>query len=319
MPACIVLQATPAFAISMTLPGGTTVNPPMPRHSPAPALVATLPVSGMPAAAATPGTANPSFAGSAAMDLSSTTAAINAAGLLQNNRTVNIRAGGRVQRITTDTPLTPAQYVAVRQVLASGRQNLILDAAGAATGGRFGLNSLQQTMLSSLVIPNKVTGVERAAQRSLDIAGDLSLQGTLLILPGGIRGFSLNVDSLNIAPGGALISKLSTLNINVNSGHVTNAGAINALSGSLTFTAPRAVDLIVDNCGGAISARNNINFRASDCDGSAATQISGGTLSARAINFSGGRAAPSTDLSTELMVSSMFPPAQPPSPRQRER
>src|SRR5262249_20710960 len=62
------------------------------------------------------------------------------AGSLGDTQPVAIRVGNRIMTVSPGTLLTPAEQVALRQVLDSGRQTLILSAAGTARGGTLQLN-----------------------------------------------------------------------------------------------------------------------------------------------------------------------------------
>ncbi len=115
--------------------------------------------------------------------------------------------GGAEKTITPGSHVTPAELVAVQQVLGRGNQRLVLDAAGAAVGGAFRLSSLAQTQLSSLVIPAGVVGIGRAG-RGVDVTGNLTAAGVLLGV-GRASDFSINAGNVSVAPGGSITTVIT--------------------------------------------------------------------------------------------------------------
>ena len=81
--------------------------------------------------------------------------------LLQDVGTVQIIEGGKTKTVDAGAQITAAEYVAVKQVLSSGSQQLALDHEGRASGGMVDLNALtfnnQAMKASSLVVPRGVT------------------------------------------------------------------------------------------------------------------------------------------------------------------
>ena len=102
------------------------------------------------------------------LDLSSKVQSIRAGSdvFKSSGGSATINVGGTAKTIAQGSQITPAELVAVQQVLTRGTQRLVLDAAGAAIGGSFRLSSVTQSQLASLVIPAGVVAIGRAAMAS---------------------------------------------------------------------------------------------------------------------------------------------------------
>jgi len=74
-------------------------------------------------------------------------------GHLLHGQIVDINVGGSQLTVNANTELTPAEKMAVMQVLRTGQQALLLDSQGSADGGTLTLGSRLSAHLSSLVIP----------------------------------------------------------------------------------------------------------------------------------------------------------------------
>src|ERR1051325_1473014 len=68
------------------------------------------------------------------IDLSSTQTAVSA-GQMNGFTPINISSGGNQQAVTASSMLTPAENVALYQVLHGGQQLLVIGAQGNAVGG----------------------------------------------------------------------------------------------------------------------------------------------------------------------------------------
>jgi hypothetical protein len=113
------------------------------------------------------------------MDLSSTTRSLSASALGLAN-TVNINVGGAVRSVGAGDVLTPAELMAVSQVMSGGIQSLKLGADGNAVRGRFTLSSDMAAQLTGLVIPVGVKLVQDfGALASLSFSGDLVNSGRI--------------------------------------------------------------------------------------------------------------------------------------------
>lgn len=88
-----------------------------------------------------------------------------------------INVGGHVQFFNQGAMVTPAQFLAAQQALQAGRQALQVGSNGAASGGRFFLNSAAQSPLQGIVIPTNVTAI--AVNAVAPIYGDLVNAGTI--------------------------------------------------------------------------------------------------------------------------------------------
>ena len=213
------------------------------------------------------------------LDLSSQNRSVQAS-QLHPDQTVQINAGGQQTTVTYGQLVTPAQLVAINQVLNTGQQTIQLGALGNATGGTFVLSSLGGQTLNSLVVPTGVTVIhDFGGNANLNLSGNLvnggtfyaissnpamtsaiinaanilNNQGGLLttVLPqGGLSGFSNLSSSLNLT--------LNALNNIVNSGTITSSGNLTALAGgSITNALPAGIagNLPV------MQALNNLNLQ----------------------------------------------------------
>src|SRR5262249_1017312 len=106
----------------------------------------------IPAAFADPVTGN--------LNLSSTTASVNPSGLSGSTRSVTINVGGKAMPVTSSSVLTPAQNLAVSQILSTGRQTISINAAGAAVGGTMSFTQSVANTIGNVSIPK---GVRAAA------------------------------------------------------------------------------------------------------------------------------------------------------------
>src|SRR5262249_32854554 len=148
---------------------------------------------------------------------------------------------GRTTRtVTTSDMLTPAELVALQQVLSGGDQSLHLGRFGNAVRGSFQLDSISQT-ISELVIPKNVTLFhDFATGTTLNIAGDLTNAGKIRAFSSSGAVSTANFSATNIFNlQGALLTTVSPdingaidkLNLNlaavqdiVNLGTISSAG-----------------------------------------------------------------------------------------------
>lgn len=165
---------------------------------------------------------------------------------------VVIQTGESSRDIGAGSLLTPAENVAAQQVLATGRQTLLLDIAGKAVGGSFNLSGLGS--LSSLSVPGGVTAIHDFASTggALNIGGDFSNFGrffgvstlarvsnasisannifnrqdgllSTVIPAGGLPGFSNLIINLDLS--------LDAVNDVINEGTIASAGRLNISAG----------------------------------------------------------------------------------------
>ncbi len=224
------------------------------------------------------------------LNLASTQPSMAASLLIRGGNGVNINAGGSTQFITPNMLLTPAQFVALSQVVANRPQSLNIDASGAATGGAFALTGFNRSVLSELVIPENVSATNRNNSHGLLVTGFAGIGGSLLNTVGSSPRFLLSAGTLSIASTGQLISQTPRNSIIATTGNIANAGLISVPHGSITFGAPDSVDLVFNNAGGRVEAPNgSISFRSPSTSTTALTSITGGTLAAQNINVFGGK------------------------------
>jgi hypothetical protein len=209
------------------------------------------------------------------LDLSSTDKTVSASSI-NGFQGANIDVGGVSQAITPDHLLTPAEYVALSQVLATGSQSLLLSAQGNAVGGSFNIG---HSDISHLIIPQGVDAIYDAAILSnLGISGNLNNAGNLYaissnpeitianiaanniynqiggllttVLPtNGISGYSNLVNSLSL--------NLMALNNIINAGTISSAGNLTASAGG---TITNALPVGINGAGPIMQAMNNLNL-----------------------------------------------------------
>jgi hypothetical protein len=204
-----------------------------------------------------------------ALDLTSTTASAPAPQSM--NGPVAIKVGNGVQQVLPGQMLTPAQAVAVKQVLNSGAQSLTIGASGNAVGG-----SMQLTgNVAALNIPQNVTvirdfGVDGIAQ----LAGNLTNAGTFFAVstnPAVTNAFIEAQNILNqrgatitsLLPAGGLPgfeNAIGNLGLSLSAQNlISNRGTISS-AGDLSLQAPKIMN--VSDAGGpaaVMSAQNNLN------------------------------------------------------------
>ncbi len=207
-------------------------------------------------------------------DLSSTNRTLQAPVNLGDNN-ISIRSGTGSRVIDAQSLLTPAERLAVWQVISTGAQTIRLGMNGNAIGGSFSLSPKFNFDISSLVIPKGVTSFSSVS--NLNILGDLTNSGALRIsnLIGGAT-----ISAANIVNNyGALISSATALNL-IAAGSITNYGQITGAN-SLTFTAGNTISNIghagLANAG-VITAANGLNLVSSNIVNSGALTTIAGNL-----------------------------------------
>jgi hypothetical protein len=193
------------------------------------------------------------------LDLTSGNTSLPASGALGRSASATIQIGnGRPTTITQNSGnLTPAEYLAVLQVVSGTKQSIQIGSSGAATGGSFLTSSVSN--LSSLVIPQGVKAFDTAS--NLSLSGNLSNSGTLYALATGKTQTTDVISALNIsnaasglitliAPvgtvaGSALSSNivglsLSATNTLTNYGTISSSGALNLSAGTSIINSSQA-------------------------------------------------------------------------------
>lgn len=191
------------------------------------------------------------------LDLSSTTAD-RTAGFL-GNRSVNINVGGSELTLTGSSVLTAAQRQAAIQVVRTGQQSLVINSQGSAVGGSITIGSRMASQISNLIIPQGVSVTAFSQTGTMNLTGDLSNNGSLLLGTRNptISNFSLNANNINVGAQGTIstilpssgqyFSGTSTLGLNltarnnfVNAGAITTNGSLNiAAGGSIVNALPQ--------------------------------------------------------------------------------
>lgn len=224
-------------------------------------------------------------AGHSDLDLSSSNRTIMAG----NDQSGTITVGGSTVTVTPGFMLTPAESVALSQVLGGGAQNLVIDAAGRAVGGQF---TLSASNFANLVIPTGVTAVHDFGNSGgLNLSGNLSnsgsfyavssnlnlstaiinaqnisnLQGGLLttVLPqGGLAGFGNLFSGLSL--GLNALQNISNYGVISSAGNLSMAagGTISNLGSGALMSATQNLNIQTASLinSGAIAAQNNINI-----------------------------------------------------------
>src|SRR5262249_43321351 len=122
------------------------------------------------------GAMSPTLPGQLNLDLSSTLRTLSAPAQLAG-QTVTIRTGSTNMLVDGQTTLTPAERVAVWQVLKTKTQSIQLGQLGNAIGGQLVLGSWLNKTISNLVIPSSVTTIDQST--SINIASVLVNSGAL--------------------------------------------------------------------------------------------------------------------------------------------
>jgi len=105
--------------------------------------------------------------------------------LLADGASVTIKVGGETKTVNAGSQVTAAEYVAVKQVLADGKQDVTINASGIATGGTVDLGqvSAQRNNMKSegLTVGEGVTAVGNLSKNSnFRLNGDLNNFGTVV-------------------------------------------------------------------------------------------------------------------------------------------
>lgn len=207
------------------------------------------PVNGAPAQPAASTAVAPS---PIALDLASTARSLTAPNLLGSGA-ANIMVNGVARSVTAQTMITPAERLAVYQVLSTGAQSLLLGAGGNAVGGRFLIGPNFSQYVSSLVVPPGVTAVNLLTSSStFNLKGNLINAGNLFVASSNPAFSAANISATNINNlQGALLSSvlpaagipgvtsavphlslnLSAINDFINAGTIKSAGNLSISAG----------------------------------------------------------------------------------------
>ena len=231
------------------------------------------------------------------LDLSSKNKTVSAGNL--GGGTAAIKVGGQMMNVTGSTLLTPAENLAVQQILGGGQQSIVLSTLGNATGGTFNIGGTFNSYASSITIPTGVTAIQNAAHNAnLVLTGNLINSGSLygVSTNPSITSMVINAQNIFNMQGGLISTVLpsgglpgitganSNLNLSLNAvTNLVNAGSI-VCSGNLSLSAGGAIMNTLP--AGATGARPVIQA-AGDLNLMASQVVNAGTLSSLAgnINF----------------------------------
>lgn len=186
---------------------------------------------------------------------------------------VTIEVGGEKKNVYAGSKVTAAEYVAVKQVL-GGKQEIVINGSGVATGGTVDLNNLAATRnnmkASGLTVASGVTAIgDLAKDSSFRINGDLNNFGSVYAVASEKGRHSGDISAVNITNNeGALISsaggskvgnKADAIDLSLNADqNFSNFGTITS-SGDLNITAGGAIK----NTGNA-TAKDNLSLNSAD-------------------------------------------------------
>lgn len=204
------------------------------------------------------------------LDLTSSAANITIGDkLIKNGSFVTIEVGGEKKNVYAGSKVSAAEYVAVKQVLAGGKQDLTVNSSGIATGGTVDLGQVAATRntmkADSLTVASGVTAVgDLDKQSNFRLSGDLNNFGSVYAVNSGNtkRGADIHADNITNNEG-ALISsnagsqfgnQQSSIDLSLTADkNFTNNGTIES-SGNLTITGGNSV-----KNANSVSAHNNVN------------------------------------------------------------
>ncbi len=210
------------------------------------------------------------------LDLSSSNATLTAGHIL-HGQMVSLNIGSTHLSVNADTKLTPAEYLAVKQIELTGQQSLLLDAQGTASGGTVVIGQHLSQLISNLVIPHGVTVIDLTRSGTLNLTGNITDNGSLYIESRNplLNTLTLNANNINVQGQGILsdiipVSTLASLpfglsnlnsnlnlNLNLNAlNNITNTGTISS-GGSLTLSSGSGT---INNSGLVASNKGNINI-----------------------------------------------------------
>ncbi|MBX9686832.1 MAG: hypothetical protein K2X27_09030, partial [Candidatus Obscuribacterales bacterium] len=172
---------------------------------------------------------------------SSAPVTINVGGTIGANGVVQ---GGTSTTITPGQMLTPAQYIAVQQVIHTGQQTLLISGQGDAIGGYANFRPSYASNIGSLTVPQNVAinSIGFNSSTPLNILGATNIMGSVFNLQTAPNITSvLNLGSLNISSGGLLSGYLpSNANLlgNVFASNGMNLNVVNSIVNQGTITTP---------------------------------------------------------------------------------
>lgn len=239
------------------------------------------------------------------LDLGSVEKTVSAASVRSFQR-ATIRVGSGFRQLTPQDMLTPAENLALQQVLMTGRQSLRLDDLGQAVAGRVNLSAVLPSAvlggdISNLVIPQGVRVVsDFAAVGSLDLSGNLSNSGHLFVFSSNNQVGVAALSSTNIynnatgvissslsggfssrmadgMSGAPLDLSLTALNEFVNAGTIISSGNLSVSANSITNSSG-------SNTSAVMQAGGNVNLAANSINNSGLISSVNGNMNVQALN-----------------------------------
>jgi YVTN family beta-propeller protein len=237
--------------------------------------------------------------GTANLDLTSTKANLSAPAAAVND-SLKILVGGSKEAITRSTLLTPAEMVAVSQLLSTGHQSLVIGTRGNAVGGTLSIGNALANSLINLVVPRRVEVLD--AVGALHLSGDLTNSGKIEFTGGSRSTLSasdiFNYGSITSSVSLALIAgkivntgliSASNGDLNLRSGNITNAGTLAAITGNLNINTLSPMDIVINNSGGTLQAlQGDINVRDASYRGLNNLTLNGGNVFSNNLNLYSG-------------------------------
>jgi len=239
-----------------------------------------------------------------------------------------VKTGNEDRVVTAGSQVSAAEFVALQQVIADGKQDLILDANGRGIDGQFSIDSIASGGTSihakSLVVPSSVDATGNLSRSSdFRLTGDLVNNGNVH-LTDKANGSSIAARVI-VNNSGATVSSLGDLNLSasrdlLNDGSIASEGKITLSAGNrisnagsiaaqtdLNFMSPRirnsgilssqqnisfdtasASSIIIDSVGGRISTAGDINVRTANFTAKVDTTFTGGEWLSDSVNIYSG-------------------------------
>jgi hypothetical protein len=243
---------------------------------------------------------------------------------LQSPTQAPIQVGGQVRHLNQGDRVTPAELAALNQIIATGRQNLVLTPGGSAAGGQVNLRTDLSNAVSNLIIPQGVTAlVDFSRISTFETTGNLVNSGRLFAFSQEPKSNIAIFESQSITnsasgllssrlPFGLLegISPISQVDLRLSanseilnagtiessrsitlvsgSGKISNSGTIQAHAGNLNLNGSQLADLTIFGAGGKFQASTAINVRDANYAGFRGTTLAGGDYLSQALNLHGG-------------------------------
>ncbi len=184
------------------------------------------------------------------------------AALLGNFNQLTIDVGGKSTVLNVNTSLTDAEYVAAGQVLAGGKQTLVINKEGIASGGSLSLNTNSLSLIDSamggtihsLDVPTHVSVIDDLT--NLNLSGALVNYGTVLGQARG--GVTISADSILNAGSGTITAGRGTdLTLRAQSS-ITNYGTMSSGKDLADFSAASLTNINNSANVGKISTPQNL-------------------------------------------------------------